>query len=170
LLGADDVRPEDISSDAFVIYQGHHGDIGAQIADLVLPGCAYSEKDASWMNMEGRIQRGRAAVPGPGEARPDWQIVRALAEVTGIDLGYDDLGSVQGQLRRLLGPCDSLPQDSSHLKILNVLESLSEVPCDPKAVLKSSIKDYYLTDCISRASPTMSLCSQQFTKDIRECL
>ena len=62
--------------DAFVVYQGHHGDLGAQFADVVLPGAAYTEKSTTWVNTEGRAQLGRAAVPPPGASREDWKIIR----------------------------------------------------------------------------------------------
>ncbi len=68
---------------AFVIYQGHHGDAGAHRADVVLPGAAYTEKDATYVNTEGRVQLGRRAVFPPGEAREDWTILRALSEALG---------------------------------------------------------------------------------------
>ena len=76
LLNADEVDPKSIPSDAFVVYQGHHGDLGAQLADVVLPGSAYTEKGTTWVNTEGRSQLGRAAVPPPGASREDWKIVR----------------------------------------------------------------------------------------------
>lgn len=76
LLNADDVNPASIPQDAFVVYQGHHGDLGAQLADVCLPGVAYSEKGSTWVNTEGRTQLGRAAVSAPGASREDWKIIR----------------------------------------------------------------------------------------------
>lgn len=85
LLGADAgaVTRENIPKDCFVIYQGHHGDAGALIADAVLPGAAYTEKQATYVNAEGRSQQTLLAVSPPGLAREDWKIIRALAEVLG---------------------------------------------------------------------------------------
>ena len=57
LLGADEIDTSRLGN-AFVIYQGHHGDAGAHRADVILPGAAYTEKDATWVNTEGRVQRG----------------------------------------------------------------------------------------------------------------
>ena len=82
LLGADELDLADTGS-AFVIYQGHHGDRGAARADVVLPGAAYTEKDATYVNTEGRVQLGRRAVFPPGEAREDWAILRALSGALG---------------------------------------------------------------------------------------
>lgn len=70
------MNPKEIPQDAFVVYQGHHGDLGAQLADVVLPGSAYTEKGTTWVNTEGRSQLGRAAVPPPGASREDWKIIR----------------------------------------------------------------------------------------------
>ncbi|KAJ9584415.1 hypothetical protein L9F63_021235, partial [Diploptera punctata] len=82
LLGADEgtITREDLPGDAFIIYQGHHGDAGAAIADVILPGAAYTEKQASYVNTEGRAQQTLVAVTPPGLAREDWKIIRALSE------------------------------------------------------------------------------------------
>lgn len=69
--------------DCYVIYIGHHGDNGASLADVVLPGAAYTEKQATYINTEGRAQQTLAAVSPPGMAREDWKILRALSEVLG---------------------------------------------------------------------------------------
>src|ERR1700722_17786274 len=76
LLNADEVDPKSIPQNVFVVYQGHHGDLGAQLADVCLPAAAYTEKSTTWINTEGRSQLSRAAVPPPGAAREDWKIIR----------------------------------------------------------------------------------------------
>ncbi|EJD07649.1 Molybdopterin-domain-containing protein [Fomitiporia mediterranea MF3/22] len=63
----------EVAKDAFVVYEGHHNDLGAQLANVVLPGAAYTEKSTVWVNTEGRPQLGRAAVPPPGASREDWK-------------------------------------------------------------------------------------------------
>lgn len=78
LLNADEVDPKSIPEDAFVVYQGHHGDLGAQLADVCLPAAAYTEKSSTWVNTEGRSQLGRGAVPPPGASREDWKIIRSV--------------------------------------------------------------------------------------------
>ena len=78
LLNADEMDPKSIPRDAFVVYQGHHGDLGASLADVCLPGAAYTEKSVTWVNTEGRAQMGRAAVPPPGASREDWKIIRCV--------------------------------------------------------------------------------------------
>src|SRR6266511_2372260 len=74
LLNADEISSDDIPKEAFVVYQGHHGDVGANYADVILPGAAYTEKTATYVNTEGRTQSTRAAVSPPGAAREDWKV------------------------------------------------------------------------------------------------
>ena len=83
LLGADEFDTGAIGAGTFVVYQGHHGDRGAARADVILPGAAYTEKSGTWVNTEGRVQRGFLAVQPPGEAREDWAILRAFSAVIG---------------------------------------------------------------------------------------
>ncbi len=82
-MGADEEKltQNDLGSETFVIYQGHHGDKGAELADVVLPGAAYTEKSGTYVNTEGRPQLAHYVVAPPGKAREDWQILRALSEV-----------------------------------------------------------------------------------------
>ena len=100
LLGADAgaISREDLPPNAFVIYQGHHGDAGAEIADVILPGAAYTEKQATYVNTEGRAQQTLAALTPPGMARVDWKIIRAISEVIGETLPYDTIQQIRGRL------------------------------------------------------------------------
>lgn len=100
LLGADSgaINKENIPSDCFVVYQGHHGDEGAQIAHAILPGAAYTEKQGTYVNTEGRAQQTLVAVSPPGLAREDWKIIRALSEVVGATLPYDTLDELRNRL------------------------------------------------------------------------
>lgn len=94
ILGADNIKTEDIPEDAFVIYQGSHGDEGSYFADLILPGAAYTEKNGTYVNTEGRVQQARLVIQPPGLAQEDWKIIRALSEETGIVLNYDNIEEV----------------------------------------------------------------------------
>lgn len=51
------------------------------MADIILPGAAYTEKNGTYVNTEGRSQHTRVAVTAPGMAREDWKIIRAVSEV-----------------------------------------------------------------------------------------
>eukprot|EP00958_Prasinococcus_capsulatus_P019694 scaffold2459_cov430-Prasinococcus_capsulatus_cf.AAC.3 len=157
LLGADDTVEGEIPDDAFVIYQGHHGDRGAQRADIVLPGAAYTEKAATYVNTEGRVQRTMAAAPTKGDAREDWVIVRAIAEVLGVRLPYTTTEGVKERLMQMspsFGGDDSRPESSLGVDLVSGgdLSGLSKEP------LKHAIKNFYMTDSISRASATMAKC------------
>merc|ERR1712179_424115 len=100
LLGADSeaLTRDDIPEDCFVIYQGHHGDAGAAIADCVLPGAAYTEKQGTYVNMEGRTQQTFPALAPPGEARVDWKIIRVISEVIDEKLPYDKLQELRARM------------------------------------------------------------------------
>lgn len=103
LLGADDnkITRDKLPSDCVIVYQGHHGDAGATIADIVLPGAAYTEKQGTYLNAEGRAQQTLVAVTAPGLAREDWKIIRALSEVVGQPLPYDNLDDIRGRLEQI---------------------------------------------------------------------
>jgi NADH-quinone oxidoreductase subunit G len=154
LLGADEIDTSDLGS-AFVIYQGHHGDRGARRADVVLPGVAYTEKDGTYVNTEGRVQLARAAVFPPGEAREDWKILRAISGAIGRPLPFDTLG----ELRRRM---------SQTYPVFAVTDRVTRAawapfgeagPVDPTP-FTYPIKDFYRTDPISRTSETMAQCSE----------
>ena len=153
LLGADEFDPADIPQDAFVVYQGHHGDKGAQIADVVLPGAAYTEKAGTYVNTEGRVQSTRAATSLPGASRTDWKIIRAASEFLGAPLPYDDLSAVRDRMAEIspaLGAYDviepvALPKLS---KVQLVDQNKGSKPSGQ--VLSKVIDNFYFTDVISR--------------------
>ena len=164
LLGADEIDMAGLGPNAdegaFVIYQGHHGDAGAHRADVILPGAAYTEKNGTYVNTEGRVQLGRLAAFPPGEAREDWTILRALSEVVGARLPYDNLG----QLRQRL--IEANP-------VFAAVDQVESVPqggfggfgapgaLDP-APFAAAVENFYMTDPISRASETMAKCTEAF--------
>ena len=157
-LGADDYDESLIPADAFVVYQGHHGDKGAARADVVLPGAAYTEKEGTYVNFEGRVQQTRAAISPPAEARDDWKIVRAVSEAVGAALPFEDLADVQDRLCAVsptfARTYRSKPQ--SGVVWLNGEYSKTlkgKVGSEP---LGTSVQVHYMTDAISRASPTMA--------------
>ncbi|KAJ3342447.1 NADH dehydrogenase (ubiquinone) 78K chain precursor, 5-prime end [Gonapodya sp. JEL0774] len=164
LLGADDISAAEIPKDAFVVYQGHHGDTGAYYADVILPGTAYTEKSGTYVNTEGRTQVTRAAVPAPGAAREDWKIIRALSEVADVALPYDDLRGVRERLEEIaptLVQYDQVQKSSIAEMAFEVLTKASGKVSASSFTLP--IRDYYMTDVISRSSTTMAQCSQAYT-------
>ncbi len=101
LLGADEFDTSQIGANTFVIYQGHHGDAGAARADVILPGAAYTEKPGTYVNTEGRVQRGFLAVYPPGDAREDWKILRAFSETVGHKLPYDTIDALRARMEQV---------------------------------------------------------------------
>ncbi|KAF8965801.1 NADH-ubiquinone oxidoreductase [Flammula alnicola] len=169
LLNGDEVDPKSIPQEAFVVYQGHHGDLGAQLADVCLPAAAYTEKGTTWVNTEGRSQMGRAAVPPPGAAREDWKIVRALSEVIGTPLPYDDVLELRDRMWEIsptLVRYDVTEPTSVDVALAG-LKTLAGQTSGVKAVgtpLRKPIANFYQTDPISRASVTMAQCTRAFVK------
>jgi NADH-quinone oxidoreductase subunit G len=154
LLGADEIDMNRLGK-AFVIYQGSHGDAGAHRADVILPGAAYTEKDATYVNTEGRPQMTARAVFPPGEAREDWKIIRALSGVLGQPLPFDSAQQLRAKmfeahphlaLLDLIDPADSA-----------AIERLAEKPAKAgKERFDLAIEDFYLTNPIARASSIMA--------------
>jgi len=169
LLNADEIDPKSIPPNAFVVYQGHHGDLGAQLADVCLPSAAYTEKGATWLNAEGRAQMGRAAVPPPGAAREDWKIIRALSEVVGNPLPYDTVYEMRDRLWEVsptLVRYDVTEPVSVEIALAG-LRALGTQTAGAKATnapLRKPIDNFYQTDPISRASVTMAQCTRAFVK------
>ena len=156
LLGADEIDTSDLGS-AFVVYQGHHGDRGTERADVILPGAAYTEKDGTYVNTEGRVQLGRRAIFPPGDAREDWAIIRALSAALGRTLPFDNLG----ELRRKLREAHPGLAEIDRVSPAEWGEFGDPGPIDP-GPFAYPIADFYRTDPISRASLTMAECSQAF--------
>ncbi|CAK7564226.1 MAG: ndufs1 NADH-ubiquinone oxidoreductase subunit [Sporothrix epigloea] len=162
LLGADEISEADIPRGAFVVYQGHHGDRGAQLADVVLPGAAYTEKSGTYVNTEGRVQMTRAATSLPGAARTDWKILRAASEFLDVPLAYDDLTMVRDRMVEI-SPALAL-YDVVEPVALKQLAKVQLVDQNKGAKstgvpLSKAIENFYFTDAISRSSPTMARCS-----------
>jgi NADH-quinone oxidoreductase subunit G len=154
LLGADEIDRNRLGK-AFVIYQGHHGDRGASRANVIFPGAAYTEKDATYVNTEGREQRGRRAVFPPGDAREDWRILRAFSEALGHPLPYNTLAELRKRLSAVnpvFAAVDQIvPAAWGDFGIEGPMASTPFV---------YPIADFYRTDPIGRASPTMAECAR----------
>lgn len=162
LLDADEIDTSKLK-DAFVIYQGHHGDAGAKVADVILPGAAYTEKSGTYVNTEGRVQVGRRGAFPPGDGREDWTILRALSERLGKTLSYDNLTELR-------------------IKLRNEFPHLAEVDAAPEAewgdfgaagemtseAFTSPIENFYMTCAISRASETMAQCTEEILLNVKE--
>jgi NADH-quinone oxidoreductase subunit G len=162
LLGADEFDTSRIGAGTFVVYQGHHGDRGAARADVILPGAAYVEKSGTYMNTEGRVQRTALAVYPPGEAREDWRILRALSEFVGHRLPYDDLAAVRARMAEI-NPAFSHLDDLTRYGSTDISGPSGDPAALSEAPFLPVVENYYQTDPISRASPTMTQCTQTYT-------
>jgi NADH-quinone oxidoreductase subunit G len=154
LLGADEIDMKSLGS-AFVVYQGSHGDAGADRADVVLPGAAYTEKSATYVNTEGRAQTtARAGFP-PGDAKDDWAIIRALSSHVGHRLPYDTLPALRAAMCKqapALARLDAVaPADSKGVEALAA--GGGKLGTEPFGV---AVADFYLTNPIARASAVMA--------------
>ncbi|MGA7372432.1 MAG: NADH-quinone oxidoreductase subunit NuoG [Methyloceanibacter sp.] len=155
LLGADEIDT-DLLGKAFVIYQGSHGDRGAHRADVILPGAAYTEKDATYVNTEGRPQMTARAVFPPGEAREDWKIVRALSGALGQALPFNTAAELRAKM------CAACP----HLALIDQILAADTGAIERLAAqgagktgrerFGEAITDFYLTNPIARASEIMA--------------
>ena len=159
LLAADEIDTARLGN-AFVIYQGHHGDAGAHRADVILPGSAYTEKSGTYVNTEGRVQLARQAAQPPGDAREDWAIIRALSDAVGGGLSFSTLGDVRARLVEAnpvfdqVGDIEPWPWTT--------FGEPGPMSSDP---LASAVSNYYMTCPISRASETMAECSREFVRN-----
>ncbi|HUZ30773.1 MAG TPA: NADH-quinone oxidoreductase subunit NuoG [Xanthobacteraceae bacterium] len=155
LLGVDEI---DIGPGAFVIYIGTNGDRGASRADVVLPGAAYPEKSATYVNTEGRVQMATRASFPPGDAREDWAILRALSDVLGKKLPYDSLAALRQAMFQAHPHFMRVGQiaagDAGDVRKLSTLGGNAD-----KAPFRSIISDFYFTNPIARCSAVMAQCS-----------
>jgi len=155
LLGADEIE---VGPGPYVVYVGTHGDRGAHRADVILPGAAYPEKSAIYVNTEGRVQLANRAAFPPGEAREDWAILRALSDALGHKLPYDSLAALRQAMfaahPHLMRIDQIAAGDAADIKKLAKLDGDID-----KAPLRSAVADFYFTNPIARASAIMAECS-----------
>jgi NADH-quinone oxidoreductase subunit G len=153
-LGADEVDWSKFAN-AMIVHIGHHGDKAAHAADVILPGAAFTEKDGTYVNTEGRVQFAEKAVFAPGEAREDWSILRALADAFGVSVGFDSFEELRAAM---IAEVPALGVEG--------LAHYGDIPAAPdgataSGVIGYAVKDRYLTNAIGRASPTLQRCSAE---------
>jgi len=146
LLGADNFNFE--KKDKFVVYQGSHGDKGAEIADIILPGAAYTEKNGLFVNLEGKLQNAYKASYPPGDAREDWTILKDLSYKMNKSIIYNDVNHLREIIKKNINE-----------KINNISNKLNKINFVEKSILIKPI-DYYFTNSITRSSKVMSECRQ----------
>ncbi len=151
-LGADELDTRRLKK-AFVIYQGSHGDAGVKNADVILPGVAYTEKPGTYLNTEGRVQIAQRAIFGPGEAREDWTIFRALSELLGKTLNFDTVAELRKAMTTQYPQFAIIDQKpAANWADIGVAGKVS------KEGFRLAISDFYGTNPIARSSETMDEC------------
>jgi len=146
LLGVDKINFD--KKDKFVVYQGSHGDRGAEIADIILPGAAYTEKNGLFINLEGKLQKAYKASYPPGDAREDWVIFKDLANMIKKPLSYSNVKNLRDSINKQI-----------QTKINNKLNKKILVDFVEGKILIKPI-DYYYTNPIARSSKVMGECRQ----------
>ncbi len=154
LYGADEIAGASLGN-AFVVYIGSHGDRGAHRADVILPAAAYTEKQATYVNTEGRAQMTEQAATPPGEAREDWKIFRALSARLDVTLPYDNLNALRA----------AMYEAAPHLAQLDEIVA-ADAPQAPSHdglgtdAFTYAVSDFYFTNPIARASAIMADCAK----------
>jgi NADH-quinone oxidoreductase subunit G len=152
-LGADEVDFSQFES-SFKVFIGHHGDRGAHHADVILPGAAYPEKPGTYVNLEGRVQHADRAVFAPGDAREDWSILRALSDRLGRTLPFDSFDELRAAMA---SEVPELGQEG----LVTFPWAAPALSATASGSVTYPIADFYLTNAICRASPTMQRCSAE---------
>jgi len=143
LLGADNINFD--KKEKFIIYQGSHGDRGAEIADIILPGAAYTEKNGLFVNLEGKVQNAYKASYPPGDALEDWIIFKNLANMLKKPLGYTNSKNLRESINKFFNSRTNNLKKESKIEFIN-----SEVLAKPI--------DYYYSNPIARSSKVMNEC------------
>jgi len=147
LVGQDNLEFD--KKDEFIIYQGSHGDKGAESADIILPGAAYTEQDGHFTNLEGKIQKAYKASYPPGDAKEDWQIINELAEFMNNRKLFNDKDELESSMFNYL----NLQKEKQVNEINN---STNEFKNENLTI---NVKDYYFSNVIARSSKTMVECN-----------
>lgn len=163
LQGVDEIATK-LSKKAFVVYIGHHGDKGASRADVILPGCAYTEKDAIYVNTEGRSQCAYKAVNPPGQAREDWQILAEILKRMRYPKAYVSIQDVRKDLQK---ENSEFTENHGFSKRPWNANMGHHGDLKPEA-LEPVITNVYMTNIISKYSKTMAQCTEEVLKKAGE--
>ena len=156
LIGQDNLNLD--KEDEFIIYQGSHGDKGAEIADIILPGSAYTEQDGYFTNLEGKMQKAQKASYPPGNAKEDWQIINELAEFINNRKLFNDKDELESSMFNYL---NLQKEKQDNFKEKNNNYENAEFKNENLEII---IKDYYFSNVIARSSKTMVECNNSKIK------
>jgi NADH-quinone oxidoreductase subunit G len=153
LLGQDSLKFK--KKDEFIIYQGSHGDKGAEMADIILPGAAYTEQDGYYTNLEGKLQKAYKASYPPEEAKEDWQIINEIAERMNHRKLFNDKEELDSSLLNQI----NLYIEKNNVQKFSEIQNLEFT----NEKLKIIHEDYYYSNVIARSSKTMLECKNAKT-------
>ncbi len=154
LLGSDNLEIK--KNNEFIVYQGSHGDRGAEIADLILPSAAFTEQNGLYENLEGRVQECKKASYPIGDALEDWKIFNLILKTLGKREHLTNFESLRKEVLNLIPNFTKLNELPNFKEI--VIKNTSATFLSEEVNIKDL--DYYFTNAISRASKTMSECRQ----------
>ena len=149
LIGQDNLKFN--KKNEFLIYVGSHGDNGAELADIILPGAAYTEQSGHYTNLEGRVQKAYKASYPPGDAKEDWEIINDLAEFMNNRKLFNDKDELESSMFNYLNLKKEKQENLSNTKV-DLINFEDEI-------LKITYKDYYFSNVIARSSKTMLNCN-----------
>ena len=158
MLGADEIDLDTINKNAFIVYIGHHGDRAAEIADIILPAAVFTEKDATYVNLEGRVQNTYAAVDKVGSSKVDWQIILELAKRTNNQLPYNAIEEIRKSMQKVNSLFKKVGSVSKSILPKNSAKQINF----SKDTVDEVKLNYYLSNPICRNSITMSKCVKTF--------
>ena len=144
LFGQEDLKFK--KSKEFIIYIGSHGDKGAEIADIILPGVAYTEQDGYFTNLEGKIQKAYKASYPPGDSKEDWKIINELSVLLKRKNLYDNKDELINSMMNFL----KLNKESNSFELPNYDFFEENITVDEI--------DYYHSNVVARSSKTMTDC------------
>ncbi len=150
LLGQDNLKFK--KKNEFIIYQGSHGDKGAEIADIILPGAAFTEQSGHYTNLEGKIQKAYKASYPPGNAKEDWKVINDLAEIMNNRKLFNDKEELESSMFNYL----KLKKEQKKTDTIN---GINENDFENEN-LTVKYKDYYFSNVVARSSKTMLECNE----------
>ncbi len=154
LLGADEIDVRGLEK-PFVIYQGHHGDAGAHVADIILPGSAYTEKSATYVNTEGRAQHTELAAFPVGDAKEDWRIINEISSQLKKKT-YNNIDEIRGELAKIKSSFVNTDTVTKEKYSEEQSQKITNKPIETESF------NFYFTDPISRMSKTLNACNKEF--------
>ena len=161
LFDADEIDFSKIPKDTFVIYHGHHGDKAVSRADVIIPMPCFTEKEGIYVNLEGRAQISRQIKMPLSNVEHTWEFFNKLLTEIGIESEYNSLQDIRNLMF------------NQYPNLMKINECISEKIFKVKAVKRSfskndilsNISNFYMTDSVSRNSPTMSSCSLEINNN-----